>query len=271
MDEAGWRKVCITSINYNTLPKKQPLLLFFSQCKSIWDFKHPSNETEISGVSPGSRRILCRLQRYLCMIYLYKQSSADTQSVSSVIGRHGYDHTQGCGTHLGGERGRKVCLRSSSLVLAWGQRCHCDSQVSQSGLENQAHKQITGMQRERERERRKEGRMGKREGWVTSLPHIVCCTERRLQGIAELVRWEFPQALLHGWRQMYESTHKQAGRQAGIHSQIQANDSKCGHILTHTPNRCSDVILTAANMTPKYQLRCWFLLRLHSNLHPQHV
>lgn len=82
-------------------------------------------------------------------VLLHKQSSAeDTQSVSPLIGRQRYDHTQ-CGSHLGKERGRNVFLCSSSLVLAWGQRCHCDSQVSQPVLENQAHKQIPGIQREK--------------------------------------------------------------------------------------------------------------------------
>lgn len=57
-----------------------------------------------------------------------------------------------------GEEGEK-CLCSSSLVLAWGQRCHCDSRVSQSRLGKQEHKQITGAQREcaRKKERRKMG------------------------------------------------------------------------------------------------------------------
>lgn len=138
----------------------------------------------------------------LCTISLFKQPS--TQSASLVIARQRYDHTRGGVTHPGEEWGRKVCLRSSSLVLAVGQLCHCDSQVSQSRLEKQAQKQITGV---KERHTEREGREGEivggglreeassqDESRLLGSSYCPLHSEWRLGGIAELVRWEFPQA-----------------------------------------------------------------------------
>lgn len=141
------------------------------------------------------------------------------------------DHAQFLCYELTREKVRKVCLRSSSLVWAWGQQCHIDSQVSQPRLENQTHKQITGVQRERgerkEEGRRESGRDERRSfipGWVIFPPHVVSCTKWRLQGRAETVRWEFPQACC-----MAEGRRRKV--YAHKHLQILRFDCHSQHIL----------------------------------------
>lgn len=113
--------------------------------------------------------------------------------------------------HVGGKRGRKVCLFSSSLVLAWGQWCHRDFQVSPSRKESQTHKQMTGAHREIVKQRRGKWMVGWEKRLHPRMSHIF--SHSLLQegkavgnsGIGEKGIFPF---LLHSWKQMKKSTHR---------------------------------------------------------------
>lgn len=135
-----------------------------------------------------------------------------SQHLQWLVDRDMTTHITG-GPHVGGGRGRKVCLCSSSLVLAWGQRCHCDSRVSQSRLGKQEHKQITGAQREcaRKKEGKWEMEWARRLHPRMSHVYSYCLLQvANTGGNNRSVDMGVSPSLLHSWGQTWKIHRQEA-------------------------------------------------------------
>ena len=114
---------------------------------------------------------------------------------------------------MGAGGGRRVCLCSSSLVLASGQQCHCDSQVKarEPGAQTESW-----WERGREREMGRKWEVGWEERLHPRMTHVSSLTlsaarSQGCGGIADADEMGGSPSLLHGSGQIWKNIHRQAG------------------------------------------------------------